>query len=210
MREQPIRFCPHCGIAVETREFAGKERPVCPQCDWVYFPDPKVAAGVLVIQDDKVLLVRRVMKPQRGYWGIPAGFVDAFEDPARAAERECLEETGLEVNAGDSFTVILCSNPTTGFIWSEAAEISDQTVIQQTDHKFVPPQGEGEPSASGTSGQGKGNGNGAPPASGTPGQEIWTFKALKEGTSTVSLEYSQPWDGGEKGEWTYVLTITVK
>jgi ADP-ribose pyrophosphatase YjhB (NUDIX family) len=72
----------------------------------VYFPDPKVAAGVLVIQDDEVLLVRRVMKPQRGYWGIPAGFVDAFEDPARAAERECLEETGLEVTPGELFTVL--------------------------------------------------------------------------------------------------------
>lgn len=106
MSEQPIRFCPHCGTTVETREFAGKERPVCPQCDWVYFPDPKVAAGILAIQDDKVLLVRRVMKPQRGYWGIPAGFVDAFEDPAQAAERECLEETGLEVIAGELFTVL--------------------------------------------------------------------------------------------------------
>ncbi len=116
----------------------------------------------------------------------------------------------LEVNAGDSFTVNLCSNPTTGFTWSEAAEIGDQTVIQQTDHEFVSPQGAGESSAPGVSGQGKGNGNGAPPAPGTPGEEIWTFKALKEGTSTVSLEYSQPWDGGEKGEWTYVLTITVK
>lgn len=107
----------------------------------------------------------------------------------------------LEVNAGESFTVILCSNPTTGFEWSEAAEIGDQTVIQQIDHEFVTP-------ASGASDQGKGKGS--PPLAGAPGQEIWTFKALKAGTSTVSLEYSQPWEGGEKGEWTYVLTVTVK
>jgi len=44
-----------------------------------------------------VLLNRRVNEPYRGKWSLPAGFVDAHEDPARAAERECLEETGLQV-----------------------------------------------------------------------------------------------------------------
>jgi len=44
-----------------------------------------------------VLLVRRAMEPYRGLWTLPAGFVNAGEDPARAAERECLEETGLSV-----------------------------------------------------------------------------------------------------------------
>ncbi len=43
------------------------------------------------------LLVQRVNEPGQGLWTIPAGFVDAREDPARAAERECLEETGLVV-----------------------------------------------------------------------------------------------------------------
>lgn len=81
-----------------TRRFLfGKERPYCPECGWTYFSDPKVAAGVLVERGDEVLLVRRVNDPGSGLWSIPAGFMDAYEDPARAAERECLEETGLEV-----------------------------------------------------------------------------------------------------------------
>ena len=63
----------------------------------MHFADPKVAAGILVEQDGKVLLVRRVNEPFKGLWTLPAGFVDADEDPARAAERECLEETGLSV-----------------------------------------------------------------------------------------------------------------
>ncbi|MFC2002497.1 DUF4382 domain-containing protein [Chloroflexota bacterium] len=99
----------------------------------------------------------------------------------------------LEVNVADSFTVTLCSNPTTGFKWSESAEISDHSVLEQTKHKSVPPQGKGKS-----------------PAPGTAGQEIWTFKALEEGTSTISMDYSRPWEGGEKGEWTFVLTVTVK
>ena len=56
-----------------------------------------MAAAVLVEQDGRVLLVRRINEPYRGLWTLPAGFVDAGEDPARAAERECLEETGLSV-----------------------------------------------------------------------------------------------------------------
>lgn len=48
-------------------------------------------------QEGKVLLVKRANEPFRGLWTLPAGFVDADEDPARAAVRECLEETGLSV-----------------------------------------------------------------------------------------------------------------
>ena len=91
---------------------------------------------------------------------------------------------------GDSFTVTLCSNPTTGFQWSESAQISDPTVVQQMDHKFVSPEAEG--------------------LVGAPGKEVWTFKALKKGTSTISVEYGRPWEGGEKGEWTFNLTVVVK
>ena len=75
----------------------GEERPTCTSCGWIHFTDPKVAAGVLVEQDGKALLTRRINEPFRGYWTLPAGFVNALEDPARAAERECQEETGLQV-----------------------------------------------------------------------------------------------------------------
>ena len=97
----------------------------------------------------------------------------------------------VEVAVGGSLTVTLCSNPTTGFQW-ESPQITDQTVLEQVDHKLVMPESE------------------PPPPPGTPGQEVWTFKALKEGTSTISMEYSRPWEEGEKGEWTFVLTMVVK
>ena len=92
-----IKFCPRCGTQVTLENKFGKVRPVCPACGWIYFADPKVAAAVLLEQDGRVLLVRRVNEPHRGLWTLPAGFVDAEEDPARAAERECYEETGLTV-----------------------------------------------------------------------------------------------------------------
>ncbi len=100
----------------------------------------------------------------------------------------------VEVAVDGSLTVTLGSNPTTGFQWSESAEISDTSVLEQTDHKFIAPEGEGD----------------KPPAPGTSGQEVWTFKALKKGTTEVSMEYSRSWEEGEKAEWTFVLTVVVK
>lgn len=92
-----MNFCPRCGAGLTLENRFGKERPVCPQCGWIHFADPKVAAAVLLEKDGRVLLVRRTNEPFRGLWTLPAGFVDAQEDPARAAERECYEETGLTV-----------------------------------------------------------------------------------------------------------------
>lgn len=92
-----FRYCPRCATALIRELRFGKERPVCPACGWIHFADPKVAAAVLVEQDGAVLLVRRANEPRRGLWTLPAGFVDAGEDPALAAARECLEETGLIV-----------------------------------------------------------------------------------------------------------------
>ncbi len=97
MSPETIRFCTRCGSPIENLEKFGRIRPVCPNCGWIYFADPKVAVAALVEQNDRVLLTRRINQPEQGLWALPAGYVDAGEDPARAAERECLEETGLAV-----------------------------------------------------------------------------------------------------------------
>ena len=92
-----INFCPRCGTEVIQAERFGGLRPVCPACDWIYFADPKVAAAALIEKDGKILLVRRANDPMRGLWTLPAGFIDAGENPADAVVRECLEETGYQV-----------------------------------------------------------------------------------------------------------------
>lgn len=96
-KDDYIKFCPRCAAVVTKQEKFGAVRPVCPQCGWIHFQDPKVAAAVLVEEGSRVLLVRRVNEPHRGLWTLPAGFVNGGEDPAEAAARECLEETGLIV-----------------------------------------------------------------------------------------------------------------
>jgi ADP-ribose pyrophosphatase YjhB (NUDIX family) len=100
------RFCPDCGTELTTAEHFRRRRPTCPNCGWMYFADPKVAVAVLLRENGRVLLVRRVNEPFRGKWTLPAGFIDAGEDPRQAAERECLEETGLTVRASQVVDVI--------------------------------------------------------------------------------------------------------
>lgn len=106
MVSSEFNYCPRCGTRVNHEQRFGRIRPVCPQCGWIHFVDPKVAAAVLIEQDGRVLLVRRVNEPFRGLWTLPAGFINGGEDPAEAAIRECLEETGLNVHVRGVLDII--------------------------------------------------------------------------------------------------------
>ncbi len=97
MKQSPVNYCQICGHAMVKQMAHGKIRPVCPACGFVHFADPKVAVVVFIEQDHRVLLVRRTMQPEQGKWALPAGFVDAGENPQEAACREVFEETGLDV-----------------------------------------------------------------------------------------------------------------
>ena len=92
-----VRYCLLCGVSLTTREVAGKPRRACPACDFVHFVEPKVGVGVMVVEDDRLLLVRRAMEPEKGRWSLPAGYLDYGESPIETAVREAREETGLEV-----------------------------------------------------------------------------------------------------------------
>jgi len=106
-----------------------KDRRVCPSCRYVYFTDPKVGVGVAIVEDEKLLLVRRRMNPERGKWSLPAGYADQDEDPRETAEREALEETGLIV-AVESLLDVFFNPPGRGgasiFILYRARRISGE------------------------------------------------------------------------------------
>jgi ADP-ribose pyrophosphatase YjhB (NUDIX family) len=91
------RFCPRCGAPIERRHAFGRERDVCSACEAVHFEDPKVAVGVVVDHEGRLVLVRRGHEPRMGLWSFPSGYVDAGEVLEEAAAREVEEETGLVV-----------------------------------------------------------------------------------------------------------------
>lgn len=93
----------------------------------------------------------------------------------------------FEVEVGDIIRVELCSNPTTGFQWGY--EITIGNVLKKEAHDFEEAEAD---------------------VSGTAGTEIWTFEAVETGETEVRMEYSQPWEGGLKSEWSYTVTVLVE
>ncbi|HLF26509.1 MAG TPA: NUDIX hydrolase [Anaerolineae bacterium] len=109
-----MNYCPRCGHPLEDKFVFGRVRRACPECNFVFFREPKVAAGVLVEQAGSVLLVRRSVDPKKGAWALPAGYMEIDEGPVAAALRECLEETGLVVRITGLFGVYHIANDPRG------------------------------------------------------------------------------------------------
>lgn len=90
-------YCPRCATALVDRDEHGVLRPTCPACGYIWYRNPVPAAGVMLVEGGRILLVKRRYEPRAGTWCLPAGFMEAGEHPEVTARRETFEETGLEV-----------------------------------------------------------------------------------------------------------------
>jgi 8-oxo-dGTP diphosphatase len=91
-----FNFCPNCGTKYQShaKPFASQK---CAQCGRTSYHNSKPCAGALIVKDKRVLLVLRAVKPFKGRWDIPGGFLEAGEHPLTGMLREVKEETGLDV-----------------------------------------------------------------------------------------------------------------
>jgi 8-oxo-dGTP diphosphatase len=65
------------------------------------YPDrPIVGVGAVIVEDGKVVLIKRKYEPLKGQWSLPGGMVEIGETLESALTREMLEETGLRVDVG--------------------------------------------------------------------------------------------------------------
>ncbi len=69
-----------------------RERRVCNTCGFIDYQNPRIVAGSVVVRDRKILLCRRAIEPRKGYWTLPAGYMELGESIEEAAMREAREE----------------------------------------------------------------------------------------------------------------------
>jgi ADP-ribose pyrophosphatase YjhB (NUDIX family) len=69
-----------------------RERLTCADCGFIAYENPKIVTGSVVAVDGKVMLCRRAIEPRRGFWTIPAGYMELGETVEEAALREAREE----------------------------------------------------------------------------------------------------------------------
>lgn len=94
-------YCPRCAAPLEDFQEGHQSRRRCPACGYIHYNNPVPAAGGIILRDRAICLVRRAFEPRRGFWSLPAGFMEYNESPRQCAEREVGEETGLAARATD-------------------------------------------------------------------------------------------------------------
>src|SRR3546814_16353697 len=70
---------------------------VCDDCGWIHYTNPKIVVGAVVSHDGRILLCRRAIEPRRGFWTIPAGYLDERETAEAGAMREAPEEACADI-----------------------------------------------------------------------------------------------------------------
>jgi ADP-ribose pyrophosphatase YjhB (NUDIX family) len=96
-----VKYCATCGAPVELRlpQDDNRERHICTVCNTIHYQNPKIIAGAIPEwTDGRILLCRRAIEPRKGFWTLPAGFMENGETTTQAAARETLEEANARID----------------------------------------------------------------------------------------------------------------
>jgi ADP-ribose pyrophosphatase YjhB (NUDIX family) len=95
MIEPGYKFCPQCGTSLHITQHDGQDMQECEQ-GHILYKNQNVAASGVIVNDKKMLFVRRAHEPQKGWLDFVGGFVNPDEKPAIGMQREIEEELGVE------------------------------------------------------------------------------------------------------------------
>jgi ADP-ribose pyrophosphatase YjhB (NUDIX family) len=103
-----IRHCRACGAATAYRAPPddNRDRAICSACGTVHYENPLNVVGTVPVFEGKVLLCLRNIEPRRGFWTLPAGFMELDETTEQGAVRETVEEAGAQIVIGPLFTLL--------------------------------------------------------------------------------------------------------
>lgn len=74
-----------------------RARLVCKDCGFIYYENPKVVVGAVCHWNERILLCRRAIAPRRGYWTLPAGYLELQESTLEGTLREAWEEARARI-----------------------------------------------------------------------------------------------------------------
>ncbi len=102
-----MKFCSECGATLVWKipEMDDRKRYVCEVCPRVHYQNPNIVTGCIPEWEDRILLCRRAIEPRRGYWTLPAGFMELGETVAEGAMRESWEEANARVHIHSLYTI---------------------------------------------------------------------------------------------------------
>jgi ADP-ribose pyrophosphatase YjhB (NUDIX family) len=103
-----MKFCSACSQPVTSRIPDGDHLPrfVCDACATIHYENPRIIAGCIPEWEGKLLLCRRAIEPRRGFWTVPAGFMENGEAVQDAAAREAQEEALADVEIGSLVAMV--------------------------------------------------------------------------------------------------------
>lgn len=103
-----INFCNRCGAATMLQIPPGDALPrqVCTRCGHIHYENPRLVVGCVATWEDRILICRRAIDPQKGFWTLPAGFMENGETTAQAACRETHEEAGARIVVDAPFAMV--------------------------------------------------------------------------------------------------------
>src|SRR5215472_1628355 len=103
-----MKFCSKCGAPVRLLIPAGDNLPrhVCDACGAIHYENPRLVVGCVAEHEGRILLCRRAIEPRRGYWTVPAGFLENGETLEAGAARESWEEAQARVEIGSLVAVV--------------------------------------------------------------------------------------------------------
>lgn len=89
-----MNYCEHCGHPVVVKIPPGDHLPrfVCEYCGRIHYRNPLMVVGCVAEWQGRILMCRRAIEPRKGYWTLPAGFLENDETVEQGAARETREE----------------------------------------------------------------------------------------------------------------------
>jgi len=107
-----MKFCSECAhpVSLQVPPDDNRMRYVCSNCGAIHYQNPKMVIGSIPVWEQdgelRLLLCKRAIEPQYGYWTLPAGFMENDETTGDAARRETLEEAGARIELHELFSLL--------------------------------------------------------------------------------------------------------